>query len=160
MEDWEVLQTVIGQGKTQMTPMHLNMLTCAIANNGILMEPYVMERIESQSGLVVKRFGSKEYKKLMTEEEAAFLTDIMIQVVEVGTGDSLKGLSYTVAGKTGSAEYNNIKGDSHAWFTGFAPAENPQICVTVILEDGGSGGEYAAPAAKRVFNAYFEDKVD
>lgn len=156
----ELLQTAIGQGKTQMTPMHLNLITCAVANGGVLMEPFVIERVESADGTVLKRFAPKEYGRLMSLEESAFLTDIMTQVVENGTGDSLAGQSYTAAGKTGSAEYNNVKGDSHAWFTGFAPAENPQICVTVILEDGGSGGEYAAPVAKRIFNAYFQDKVD
>lgn len=160
MPKGELLQTVIGQGKTQMTPMHLNMITCAVANDGVLMEPYVIERVESSSGMLVKKYNSKAYGRLMTEEEAAFLTDIMIEVVENGTGDTLAGQSYTAAGKTGSAEYNNVKGDSHAWFTGFAPADNPQICVTVILEDGGSGGEYAAPAAKRIFEAYFKDMVD
>lgn len=160
MSEGELLQTVIGQGRTQMTPMHLNMITCAIANGGVLMEPYVIERVESQNGMVIRKFGAKEYGSLMTTEEAAFLTDIMVQVVEEGTGDALAGQSYTVAGKTGSAEFNNVKGDSHAWFTGFAPADNPQICVTVILENGGSGGEYAVPAAKRIFNAFFKDTVD
>lgn len=160
MSQWEVLQTDIGQGKTMMTPIHLNMITCAIANHGVLMEPYVLERVESRSGTVVRRFREKEYGRLLSTEEADFLTEIMVQVVETGTGDALAGQTYTAAGKTGSAEYNNRKGDSHAWFTGFAPADNPQICVTVILEDGGSGGEYAAPAAKRIFNAYFKDKVD
>lgn len=66
----------------------------------------------------------------------------------------MKGLSYTAAGKTGSAEYGAIKGESHAWFTGFAPAENPQICVTIIIEGAGAGGDYAVPIAKRVFDAY------
>jgi chromosome segregation protein len=60
-----------------------------------------------------------------------------------------------VAGKTGSAEYNGVKEDSHAWFTGFAPAEDPEIAVTIIIEGIGSGGDYAAPIAKRIFDAYF-----
>ena len=78
----------------------------------------------------------------------------MTAVVEGGTAKKLSGLSYTAAGKTGSAEYND-QGDSHAWFTGFAPAENPEICVTIIVEGAGSGGDYAVPIARRIFDAYF-----
>ena len=82
----------------------------------------------------------------------------MTAVVEEGTASKLSGLDYTAAGKTGSAEYGNVKGNSHAWFTGFAPAEEPEICVTVILEGAGSGGDYAVPIARRIFDAYFSEK--
>lgn len=92
---------------------------------------------------------------MMTEEEAAFMKELMTGVVTSGTASKLKGLSYTAAGKTGSAEFSENKSDSHAWFTGFAPAEDPQICVTVIVESAGSGGDYAVPIAKRVFDKYF-----
>ena len=91
----------------------------------------------------------------MTEEEAGTLTMMMEQVVEKGTGSRLKGLSYSAAGKTGSAEYNLVKEDSHAWFTGFAPVEDPEISVTIIVERIGSGGDYAVPIAKRLFDEYF-----
>ena len=83
------------------------------------------------------------------------LTGLMTDVVEEGTASRLKGLSYTAAGKTGSAEYGTVKGDSHAWFTGFAPAEDPEICVTIIIEGAGAGGDYVVPIAKRIFDAYF-----
>ena len=91
----------------------------------------------------------------MSEEEAAALNGLMQEVIKSGTGTKLSGLSYTAAGKTGSAEYNSVKTDSHAWFTGFAPAENPEVCVTIIIEGAGSGGDYAVPIAKRIFNEYF-----
>lgn len=159
MPDAEMMQTSIGQGRTQITPMHLNMITSAIANGGELVKPYVIDRVENAEGNVVKSFKPDSYGRLMTEAEAAILTDMMVEVVESGTATKLKGLSYTAAGKTGSAEYNNVKGDSHAWFTGFAPAENPQISVTIIVEEAGSGGDYAVPIAKRIFNAYFTGKA-
>ena len=92
------------------------------------------------------------------EDEAAILRQLMTDVVQEGTASKLKGLSYTAAGKTGSAEYNNVKGDSHAWFTGFAPAEDPEVCVTIIVEGAGSGGDYAVPIARRLFDAYFSQK--
>ncbi len=154
----EMMQTSIGQGKTQITPMHLNMITCAIANNGILMKPYVIDHIENDVGNIVKSFKPNSYGRLISEEESALLCSLMTAVVEEGTATKLKDLNYTAAGKTGSAEYNNVKGDSHAWFTGFAPAENPQVCVTIIVEGAGSGGDYAVPIARRIFDAYFREK--
>lgn len=152
---YDIMQTSIGQGKTQISPLQLNMITSAIANDGVTMTPYVIDRIENYNGTTVKQYEPEEYATLMTSDEAAFLTDLMTGVVENGTATKLKGLSYTAAGKTGSAEFSQDKSDSHAWFTGFAPAENPQVCVTIIVEGAGSGGEYAVPMAKRVFDAYF-----
>lgn len=154
----EMMQTYIGQGKTLMTPLHLNMVTSAAGNKGVLMKPYVVERIVNDDGKVIKNFKPSEYGKLMTQEESAILVDLMTEVVQQGNGKKLKGLNYTVAGKTGSAEYNSNKEDSHAWFTGFAPAEDPEVCVTVIVEGAGNGGDYAIPVAKRVFDAYFSEK--
>ena len=156
--DSEMMQTYIGQGKTQLTPMHLNMLTCAIANDGVLMEPLFIDRVESAEEKVVKTFRPKPYGRLMSQEEAEILQDLMTAVVTMGTASRLDGLTYTAAGKTGSAEYNNIKGDSHAWFTGFAPADDPEVCVTIIVEGAGSGGEYAVPIARRLFDCYFMEK--
>lgn len=154
----EMMQTSIGQGKTQITPIHLNMITCAIANGGTLMKPYVIDRVVNDEGNIVKSFSPASYGRLITEQEADILTQLMTSVVEEGTASKLDGLSYTAAGKTGSAEYNNVKGDSHAWFTGFAPAEDPEVCVTIIVEGAGSGGDYAVPIARRIFDAYFNEK--
>ncbi|MBQ2803644.1 MAG: penicillin-binding protein 2 [Lachnospiraceae bacterium] len=154
----EMMQTSIGQGKTQITPMHLNMITSAIDNDGILMKPYVIDHVENDVGNVVKNFKPSSYGRLISEEEAAILQELMTSVVEEGTATKLSGLDYTAAGKTGSAEYNNVKGDSHAWFTGYAPTENPEVCVTIIVEGAGSGGDYAVPMARRIFDAYFREK--
>lgn len=152
----DMMQTSIGQGRTQMTPLHLNMITAAIGNNGVMMKPYVVDYVESADGKQVASFSPAIAGRVMSEEEAQILTELMAAVVEKGTATRLDGLSYTAAGKTGSAEYGNVKGESHAWFTGFAPAENPEICVTIILEGAGSGGDYAVPMAKRIFNAWFD----
>lgn len=153
--DSDIMQLAIGQGTTSMSPMHLNMITCAIANNGVLMKPYVLDHVESDDGKTVESFSSKQVKRLMSDSEAEILTQMMEGVVNNGTASRLKGLTYTAAGKTGSAEYSNLTTDSHAWFTGFAPADDPQICVTIIIEKAGSGGEYAVPVAKRIFDEYF-----
>lgn len=152
----DMMQIAIGQGTTSMSPMHLNMITSAVANNGNLMKPYIVEKVENYQGDSIKQFTPASFGKIMTETEAGILKKLMEEVVQSGTGTKLKGLSYTAAGKTGSAEYSNVKGESHAWFTGYAPAENPAICVTIIIEGAGSGGDYAVPIAKRIFDAYFE----
>lgn len=160
LSDSEMLQVSIGQGKVQMTPLHLNLITAAIANDGVLMRPYVVDRIEDANGNMVRSYKPTEYGALMTEEESAILQELMVEVVESGTGTRIQGYGYTVAGKTGSAEYNSNTDDSHAWFTGFAPVENPEIAVTVIIEGAGSGGDYAVPMARRVFDAYFDSKSE
>ncbi|RKM57581.1 penicillin-binding protein 2 [Butyrivibrio sp. CB08] len=151
----DVMQLSIGQGATSMTPMHLNMITCAIANEGELMKPYFVSGIKSEDGKNVKNYSPENYKRLMSALQADTLKGMMRQVVETGTASKLKGLSYTAAGKTGSAEFNTSTSDSHAWFTGFAPADDPEICVTIIVEDAGSGGSFAVPIAKRIFDAFF-----
>lgn len=150
-----VMQTAIGQGKTQITPIHLNMITSAIANKGICMTPYVVDRVESVTGSRIKSNSPSQETRMMSEEEAEFMRHLMTEVVLSGTASKLDGLSYTAAGKTGSAEFSANKADSHAWFTGFAPADNPQICVTVLVEKAGSGGDYAVPIAKRIFDVFF-----
>jgi peptidoglycan glycosyltransferase len=155
--DDQMIQIVIGQGTDQITPIHLHMLTSAIAGKGILMEPYLLDRVENNEGRVIKTFSPKSAGRLIGEEEASILSMMMKEVVEEGTGTSLSGRAYSAAGKTGSAEYGEIKGESHAWFTGFAPAEDPKVCVTVILEGAGSGGDYAAPIARRIIDAYFQE---
>ncbi len=151
-----IMQTSIGQGKTQITPLHLNMITSAIANGGVCMTPYVIDTIESATGSVVRKNSPSTEATMLTEEEAAFMTGLMTEVVLSGTASKLDGLSYTAAGKTGSAEFSANKTDSHAWFTGFAPAQSPKVCVTIIVESAGSGGDYAVPIAKRIFDHYFE----
>ena len=91
----------------------------------------------------------------MTAEEAQILTDLMEGVVTEGTASRLSGQSYTAAGKTGTAEFSSDKSKSHAWFTGFSNVDSPDIVVTVIVEEAGSGSEYAVPIAKKIFDAYY-----
>ncbi len=153
--EYEMMQTSIGQGKTQITPIHLNMITSAIANDGILMEPFVLDRVVSEDGQTVKKFYPTEYGRLLSEDEAQLLRELMEAVVLKGNAQLLQGRGYVAAGKTGSAEYKDSSDDSHAWFTGYAPADDPEICVTVIVESAGTGGDYAVPVAKGIFDIYF-----
>ncbi|MCI8485199.1 MAG: penicillin-binding protein 2 [Lachnospiraceae bacterium] len=152
----EVTQTAIGQGETLMTPMHLAMITSAIANQGVLMRPYVIDHTENYKGVTVKNYRASQYGTLISEEEAGKLQEFMKKVVTEGTGSKLSGQSYQAAGKTGSAEFSSNKSESHAWFTGYASTEEQgTIVVTVIVEKGGSGSAAAVPVAKQVFDRYF-----
>ena len=156
-DDITMVRTAFGQGDTLMTPMHLNLITSAIANNGVLMKPYIVSEVVNSNMNTVKAFSSEEYKRLMSEEEASTLTEMMRAVVTGGTGKRLNNKKYAVAGKTGSAEFSSKTSSTHSWFTGFAPIDDPQICVTIILEDAGSGNLYATPMAKKIFDEFFRN---
>ncbi|RGY97806.1 penicillin-binding transpeptidase domain-containing protein [Clostridium sp. AM58-1XD] len=153
-DTWETLQTSIGQGKTQITPMHNAMIVSSVANGGMLMKPYMIDRVENAAGETVKKFMPGSYGTLMSAEEAEMLTDFMRGVVNEGTASALRTDAYTAAGKTGSAEFDKNK-ETHAWFVGFAPAESPEIAVSILVEEGGSGGKAAAPIARGIFDTYF-----
>ncbi len=151
------MQTAIGQGNTLVSPMHMALITCAIANDGVMMKPYLVERVESYDGKKVEDFNSKAYKKVMTEQEADILSELMENVVESGTATALSGKEYTVAGKTGTAEHGNVsKTTPHSWFIGFSNVEDPDIVVCVIAEEAGSGSSVAVPIANTIFEAYYE----
>ena len=153
-DTWEILQTSIGQGATLMSPMHNALLTAAVANGGTLMKPYFIDHVENVGGETIKKFMPESYGNLMTAEDSSRLTDLMTSVVTEGTGSALRTDAYTVAGKTGSAEFETGR-ETHAWFIGFAPAEDPQLVISVIVEEGGSGGKTAAPIARAMFDQYF-----
>ena len=152
----DLLQTGIGQGRTLISPIHMLMITSAIANDGILMRPYVVSEIQNADGGVIDRTRVREYGRLIDQGYSKSLRKMMREVVVNGTGKRVFDTQgYEISGKTGSAEYSSNKSLSHAWFTGFAGEDEPEIAVTVIVEGGGSGGAVAAPIAKRVFDAFY-----
>jgi peptidoglycan glycosyltransferase len=149
------MQTAIGQGNTLITPLHNAMIAATVANGGIMMnEPYVVDRIVNAQGGLVKQYSSQRLKRLMSSEEAKEIKKMMLQVVTDGTATKLNNLKQKVAGKTGSAD--NAHGKAHSWFIGFAPYDNPEIVVSIIVENVGTGSEYAVPIAKKIFQEYFK----
>lgn len=152
-----VLETSIGQGKTLVTPMHMALVVSAIANDGVLMNPYLIDHTENYNGIVVDAYEPTEYGTLLSTEDASLMQTFMREVVEDGTGERLSGQSYTAAGKTGTAEFSTFSKASHAWFVGYAHREDKEdIAVAIIVEDSGSGSEYAVPIAKKIFDAYYQ----
>ena len=148
-----MMQTAIGQGNTLVSPMHMALIASAIANDGVLMTPYLIDHVENYSGNLVSEKSSNEYKRLMSTEEAQTLEQLMVNVVNTGTASALSGLGYSVAGKTGSAEFDEY-GNSHSWFIGYSNVENPELVVAIIVENGGTGREAAVPVAQQLFDAY------
>ena len=153
--DAERMMTSIGQGKTQVSPYHMALITSAIANGGKLMKPYLVDRITNYGGTTVAKTIPEEYKQLMTSKEAAKLTEYMKAVVEEGTAKALRGQSYTVAGKTGTAEYSIDKTKTHSWFVGFTNVDNPEIVISVVVEGSDASGVRAVNVAKKVLNSYY-----
>lgn len=151
-----IMQTAIGQGNTLVSPAHMALITCAVANKGVLMKPYLIDQVVNNTGDHVNTTEPEAYKRLMTKNEAAMLGELMKDVVEYGTASALSGQGYTAAGKTGSAEYDE-QGSSHSWFIGYSDVESPDLAVAVIVEGGGTGSEAAVPIASQIFNSYYYD---
>jgi peptidoglycan glycosyltransferase len=149
----EAMQTAIGQGRTLITPLHNAMLVSTIANGGAMMRPYVVDRVENEDGGKVKTFTPQLYSKPMTAMEADYIAEMMRKVVTDGSATKLKDMEVEVAGKTGSAEHGKEK--AHSWFIGYAPFDNPEIAVSIVVESVGTGSEYAVPIARKIFDAYF-----
>lgn len=152
--EFDIMQTVIGQGKTQVSPLHLSLISSAIANGGTLMTPYLVDHIENHDGKNVKQYRPKEFKKILSKEDTKELTEYMRAVVSYGTGTKLKSDSYEAFGKTGTAQFDSSD-RAHSLFTGFADNGTKKLAVCVVLEDMPPGSSSAVPAARNVFDAYF-----
>lgn len=153
----EMMQVAIGQGTTEISPLHMNMITCAVANGGIMMKPHVAASLQDADGSTLKTYHTESLGQVIDSDVASKVQQLMRAVVSESDGTAHSAFtttSYTVSGKTGSAEYDS-EGNSHAWFTCYAPADDPQICVTVVVEGGGFGASTAVPIAKQVLDAYF-----
>ena len=148
----EIMQTAIGQGKTLVTPLHMAMITSAIANGGVMMEPYICEEITSYSGKVKSTKTPESIAQVFSSENADKLKEMMVSVVEGGTGAPAKVSGIIIAGKTGTAE--NASGADHGWFIAMAPADNPKIAMAIVTENT-DGTRKALSIAKTLFEVYF-----
>ncbi len=157
---WLMMQSAIGQGEILVSPMHNLLITSAIANDGVLREPVFLEKVSSPAGMTVKPFTAGRPRRLMRAEEAELLKNFMRRVVTDGTGSGFRNAEYSACGKTGSAEYMK-RGEkkTDAWFTGFAPADEPTIAITVLVEDGDTGGRTAVPIAREVVDYWMSRKA-
>jgi len=149
----------IGQGSVNTTPLQVAMTSAAIANGGEVMVPYSVDRIRDAELEVVEETRANALGRAISSSTADELTDMMVSVVESGSGTAAQISGVSVAGKTGTAQHGDNSEPPHVWFTGFAPADDPQVAVAVVVENGGAmgseatGGRVSAPIAKAVMEA-------
>ncbi|MBR0409954.1 MAG: penicillin-binding protein 2 [Eubacterium sp.] len=153
----QIPQASIGQGDTLVTPFHNALIMCAVANDGVLMKPTLVDHIESADGSIVSRVKPEKWKRLADDSDAKIMQKLLREVVTEGTGRALKTDKYTVAGKTGTAEHGGD--EDHSWFVGFSNIEDPDLVVCVLVENGGAGSEVAAPIADEIFDSYYENEM-
>jgi peptidoglycan glycosyltransferase len=150
--------SAIGQDNVAANPLQMALVASAIANGGVEMAPRIVSEIRDSSGRVVRTIEPTVYGRPLSTANAAALTQMMVGVVQSGTGTAAQIPGIEVAGKTGTAQHGTGL-PPHAWFVCFAPAPDPKIAVAVIVLDGGSlgsdatGGLVAAPIAKQVLQA-------
>lgn len=154
----QTMMTAMGQGETVVSPMHMAMVTAAIANKGECMTPMLIDHIENDAGITVSTNKSQKYKTLLPAADCAKIIEYMKAVVTDGTATALKSVKGGVAGKTGTAEFSSDKTRSHSWFIGFTPVEEPEIAIAAIVEDNGNSGITGVSVTKAVFNAYYANK--
>jgi penicillin-binding protein 2 len=146
-----VLNNIIGQGEVLATVLQMCRVAAAVANGGYLVQPHVIKIIEGEDQIVPTR---KKVKN-MTQPTLDFIRRAMRDVVhgQHGTGRSSRIAGLRGAGKTGTSQ--NPHGDDHAWFIGYAPADDPEIAVAIIVENAGHGGAVAAPITRQFYMDYF-----
>jgi peptidoglycan glycosyltransferase len=146
----------IGQQDVRMTPLQAAMIAAAVANDGTLMAPYLVDQLRAPDLSVLDETDPEELSEPVTPEVADQLTEMMESVVTNGSGRAARIPGVPVAGKTGTAEVSEDVPD-HNWFIGFAPADDPQIAVAVFVANGGgTGGDVSAPIAREVMQAYLD----
>jgi peptidoglycan glycosyltransferase len=158
LDDAQTGLSAFGQFEVRATPLQMTMVSAAIANGGVAMVPNLVDQILAPNLSPIKTFNPEVFQRVMSPETAASLTQMMINNVNDGAASNASIDGVAVAGKTGTAE-NGAKDPYTLWFTGFAPADDPQYAITVLIENGGGLGQtgygnlLAAPVAQKVLEA-------
>lgn len=174
-QEGETLSVAIGQGFNLVTPLQIALMTSILANGGKKYQPQIIEKVISPDGQIVEEFHPKLVSELKgVDRYIRLIQEGMFEVVQGKRGTArraqIEGLN--IAGKTGTAQvvkiaqYRHLKEEDipykyrdHAWFTCYAPAEKPEIAVTVLVEHGLHGSSGASPIAKAVLQAYFAERL-
>ncbi len=158
-EEWypgETIIAAIGQGYYLVTPLQQAMLLLAVANKGILYRPMIVDRVLALDGSVYEKYEPEVMRSIYLKDETwELIQEGLVAVPTRGTAASVfQGFNPKIAGKTGSAETGT--GTVHSWFSCYAPADNPEIVVSVLVEEGGDGSVAEAPVVRKILEAYFE----
>ncbi len=158
----EVIQSGFGQGKTEVTVLHMAMIAGSVANGGVMMEPRLLREVRRPGGAVLQTMASKEYRRTLSAEHARTVAEYMYKVVNTsqgtGTRARISGYSGYVCGKTGSAEVSDDKETAtNAWYVGFLYGDDEHpYAIALVVENGGSGGQTAAPIAAKALKKAME----
>jgi len=160
-EPWYIGDTyhaAIGQGDLLITPLQMVRAVATIANGGKLLEPKLVQKISDKEGNIVEEYGATvQNEQVASPEVISTVQRGMRMAVTEGSARTLNDLPFKVAGKTGTAQFfGNQK--THAWFEAFAPYDDPEIAVIVLVEGGGGGYEIAVPVARNILEYYFANK--
>lgn len=154
----ELQLSSFGQSNVRASPLQMAMVSMGIANGGTVMKPTLVDRIIAPDLTVIQPFEPQVFSEAISRQTAATMTQMMVNGVANGAASNATIDGVDVAGKTGTAE--NGEGEPYTlWFTGFAPAEDPQVVVAVVVENGGGfgqsafGNQVAAPIARKVLEA-------
>ena len=151
-------QSAIGQRDVRVTPLQVAMMSAAVANRGVVMQPYLVRSVFGNDLSELEVTSPQQLSEAVDPDVAGQLNLMMQRVVATGSGQSAQIDGVLVAGKSGTAEVGGGRA-AHAWFTAFAPADDPRVAVAVIVENGGdttsevSGGRVAGPIARRIIEA-------
>ena len=170
----ETISVSVGQGYMLATPLQLANAYAAIANGGTLYTPQLVEKMRSRGGVLRESAPKAKSRLSVSERNLSHIKEGLLGVVtdEEGTARSLRFARLGIAGKTGTAQVKRMvererdvekieyRYRDHAWFAGYAPYDNPQIAVAVIVEHGGFGSASAAPIAREIFKAYLAPEPD
>ncbi len=154
-EKGSIAQSGIGQSSILVTPMEMALVGATVANDGVMMKPYLVKEVLSSKGELIRTIPPESNGEIVSKNNARILKDFMKGVVEEGSGRNASVEGIQVAGKTGTADHRDSisgKAAAHSWFVGFAPYDNPQVAVAVIVENGGQGGIAAASIASQVIS--------
>ncbi len=158
MDAPQLMLSSFGQFDDKVTPLQMAMVSAAIANGGVLMQPTLVDSVTSPDLRVIEQFEPEVFSTPVSPEVSATMVQMLVNGVSNGAASNARISDVDVAGKTGTAE----NGENQAftlWFTGFAPAVNPQVAIAVVVENGGGfgqnafGNKVAAPMAKKVLEA-------
>lgn len=156
--DTELASAAFGQGETFVTPLQMALVASTVANDGVLMRPRVVTALTGEAP-GARTIGPSEWRRVLGEDDARAIQAAMQAAVEgrlgrqFTPGAAVDGVP--TAGKSGTAELGG-QGEPHSWFIGFAPVENPEVAIAVLVEQGGRGGERAAPLAGALMERYFD----